>query len=140
MALFILESNYSAVESWHGPRGYTVLPGPINGPHWDGCGRYIHVYQTPYSVKICRFGVLGYKPFRPVTHTCTACGYLFLPTCICYAQSMDLRNPGIILHVQTLDPWFVVQTMEWQRNPGIACAQSINQDNPRIAGAQSIDL
>ena len=44
---------------------------------------------------------------------------------------MDLRNPGIIgLHVQTLDPWFVVQTMDWQRNPGIACAQSINQDNP----------
>ena len=35
--------------------------------------------------------------------------------------------------MQTQDPWFVVQTMDWQRNPGIACAQSKDQDNPGIA-------
>ena len=51
---------------------------------------------------------------------------------ICYPQSMDLRNPCRD-PVQTLNPWFVVQTMDWQRNPGIACVQSINQDNPGIA-------
>ena len=39
-----------------------------------------------------------------------------------FAQSRDCP-------VQTLDPWFVVQPMDWPRNPGIACAQSINQDN-----------
>ena len=43
-----------------------------------------------------------------------------------FAQSRDYP-------VQILDPWFVVQTMDWQRNPGIACAQSIDQDNPGIA-------
>ena len=60
-----------------------------------------------------------------------------LATCICYAQSMDLRNPCRDCPVQTLDPWFVVQTMDWPPNPGIACAHS------RIAGAQikaGIDL
>ena len=47
-----------------------------------------------------------------------------------FAQSRDCP-------VQTLDPWFVVQTMDWPPNPGIACAHS------RIAGAQikaGIDL
>ena len=34
---------------------------------------------------------------------------------------------------QTLDAWFVVQTMDWPRNPGIARAQSIDQDNTGIA-------
>ena len=34
---------------------------------------------------------------------------------------------------QTLDPWFVVQTMDWPRNPGIARAQCMDQDNPGIA-------
>ena len=37
-----------------------------------------------------------------------------------FAQSGDCP-------VQSLDPWFVVQTMDWPRDPGIACAQSINQ-------------
>ena len=27
----------------------------------------------------------------------------------------------------------MVQTMDWPRDPGIACAQSLNQDNPGIA-------
>ena len=39
-----------------------------------------------------------------------------------FAQSRDCP-------VQTLDPWFVVQPMDWPRNPGIAWEQSINQDN-----------
>ena len=34
---------------------------------------------------------------------------------------------------QTLDPWFVVQIMDWPRNPWIAHAQSMDQDNPGIA-------
>ena len=33
---------------------------------------------------------------------------------------------------QTLDPWFVVQTMDWPRNPRIARAQSVDRDNPGI--------
>ena len=43
-----------------------------------------------------------------------------------FAQSRDCP-------AQTLDPWFVVQTMDWPRNPGIARAQSMDQDNPGIA-------
>ena len=43
-----------------------------------------------------------------------------------FAQSRDCP-------AQTLDPWFVVQTMDWLRNPGIARAQSMDPDNPGIA-------
>ena len=43
-----------------------------------------------------------------------------------FAQSRDCP-------AQTLDPWFVVQTMDWPRNPGIARAQRMDQDNPGIA-------
>ena len=43
-----------------------------------------------------------------------------------FAQSRDCP-------AQTLDPWFVVQTMDWPRNPGITRAQSLDQDNPGIA-------
>ena len=43
-----------------------------------------------------------------------------------FAQSQDCP-------AQTLDPWFVVQSMDWPRNPGIARAQSMDQDNPGIA-------
>ena len=35
-----LTQSHRAVESWHGPQGYIVLPGPIR----DGFGRY----KTPY--------------------------------------------------------------------------------------------
>ena len=40
-----------------------------------------------------------------------------------FAQSRDYP-------VQTLDPWFGVQTMDWKRNPG---TKHIDQDNPGIA-------
>ena len=44
-----------------------------------------------------------------------------------FAQSRDCP-------AQTLqDPWFVVQTMDWPRKPGIARAQSMDPDNPGIS-------
>ena len=43
-----------------------------------------------------------------------------------FAQSRDCP-------AQTLDAWFVVKTMDWPRNPGIARAQSMDPDNPAIA-------
>ena len=48
-----------------------------------------------------------------------------------FAQSGDCP-------MQSSDPWLVVQTMDWPRDPGIVCAQNINQDNPEIARALSI--
>ena len=54
-------------------------------------------------------------------------------TCICYAQSVHGFTQSRDCLVQSLDPWLVVQTMDWPRDPGIDCAQSINQDNPGIA-------
>ena len=44
--------RHRAVESWHGPQGYIVLPGPLR----DGFGRY----KTPYRGKIYRFRVVGF--------------------------------------------------------------------------------
>ena len=78
--------------------------------------------------------VVGKK--KKKKHLYTACRYDYVTL---YAQSVDLRNPGIILSAQTLDPWFIAQSMDWPRNPGIARAQSIDQGNPGIARAQSID-
>ena len=37
------------------------------------------------------------------------------------------------MHILYMDPWFVVQAMDWPRNPGIARAQSMHPDNPGIA-------
>ena len=34
--------------------------------------------------------------------------------------------------MQTLDPWFVVKTMDWPHNPRIARAQSVDWENPGI--------
>ena len=57
----------------------------------------------------------------------------------CPAQTLD---PWFVVQTmdwvaqcpaQTLDPWFVIQTMDWLRNPGIARAKSLDQDNHGIA-------
>ena len=45
-----------------GPRGqgYIVLSGPINGPHWNGCGRYKHRTRVNYIAFV--YWVINY-PF-----------------------------------------------------------------------------
>ena len=50
-----------------------------------------------------------------------------------FAQSRDCP-------AQTLDTWFVQQTMDGPRNPRIARAQTMDRDNPGIVLAQSIDM
>ena len=67
----------------------------------------------------------------------TACRYDYVTL---YAQSVDLRNAGIVLRKPWIHGlWYNPPCMDWPRNPGIARAQSIDQDNPGIARAQSID-
>ena len=56
---------------------------------------------------------------------------------ICYAQSIDMRNPGIVLCKPYMDPWFLVQTMDWPRNPEIA---SLCAKHKSFARVQSIDM
>ena len=59
---------------------------------------------------------------------------------ICYAQTVDLRNPGIVLRKPGLDPWFVVQSMDWPRNPRLGCSCAKHRLEQSWDGpAQSID-
>ena len=70
----------------------------------------------------CKFYALlgSFKFTEMFASVCVVCVYV-LRAKRGFAQSRDCP-------AQTLDPW-----LDWPRNPGIARAQSMDQDNPGIA-------